>query len=290
MYKYSFIIPHKNCPDLLWRCIQSIPEREDVQVIVIDDNSDSGIVDFSSFPGLNRSNVTIVLTKEGKGAGYARNVGLNKASGEWVLFADADDYYEDGFLEVLDKELENEDILYFNVKASSPGFDCRGNRIQKYYNELFNKTKEQIRFRFWAPWNKVFNLEWIKDNGFLFEETPIVNDAIFCLLASTQANKYKIINKSLYVLTDQPGSITYKARSFERGLIVLKQDLKINKLLKDNNINYVRASTISLLSLIRSVKLFGWEKTRAILHEVKHYNPIFRELFDATIYNIKNKR
>jgi len=39
---YSFIIPHKNCPDLLQRCVDSIPERDDVQVIVVDDNSDEG--------------------------------------------------------------------------------------------------------------------------------------------------------------------------------------------------------------------------------------------------------
>ena len=290
MYKYSFIIPHKNCPKLLWRCIQSIPERADVQIIVVDDNSDPEIVDFTKFPGQNRSNVNIVLTKEGRGAGYARNVGLNKASGQWVLFADADDYYEDGFLAVLDRELNNEEILYFNVKASLSDVDCRGNRIHTYYDELFWNAKEQIRFRFWAPWNMVFNLGWIRDKGFLFEETPIVNDAIFCLSASKEAKRYKIINDSLYVLTDQPGSITYRQRSFERSLIVLRQDLKINKLLKVNNINYVRASTISFLSLIRSIKLFGWKKTRAILNEVKQYNPICRELIEATIYNIKNKR
>jgi glycosyltransferase involved in cell wall biosynthesis len=42
MYNYSFIIPHKNCPDLLQRCVDSIPDRDDVQVIVVDDNSDEG--------------------------------------------------------------------------------------------------------------------------------------------------------------------------------------------------------------------------------------------------------
>ena len=40
-YTYSFIIPHKNCPNLLQRCVDSIPERDDVQVIVVDDNSDA---------------------------------------------------------------------------------------------------------------------------------------------------------------------------------------------------------------------------------------------------------
>ena len=40
MIVYSFIIPHKNCPVLLNRCLDSIPIRDDVQIIVVDDNSD----------------------------------------------------------------------------------------------------------------------------------------------------------------------------------------------------------------------------------------------------------
>ena len=40
MIYYSFIIPHHNTPDLLKRLIDSIPQREDIEVIVVDDNSD----------------------------------------------------------------------------------------------------------------------------------------------------------------------------------------------------------------------------------------------------------
>ena len=36
-YTYSVIIPHRNTPDLLERCLDSIPERADIQVLVIDD-------------------------------------------------------------------------------------------------------------------------------------------------------------------------------------------------------------------------------------------------------------
>ena len=46
MINYSIIIPHKNIPNLLQRCLDSIPNREDVQIIVVDDNSDPNIVDF----------------------------------------------------------------------------------------------------------------------------------------------------------------------------------------------------------------------------------------------------
>ena len=44
---YTIIIPHKNTPDLLQKCLGSIPERDDAEVIVIDDDSDKDIVDIS---------------------------------------------------------------------------------------------------------------------------------------------------------------------------------------------------------------------------------------------------
>ena len=50
-YHYSIIIPHKNTPRLLERCLCSIPTWDEIQIIIIDDNSNSESVDFSSFSG-----------------------------------------------------------------------------------------------------------------------------------------------------------------------------------------------------------------------------------------------
>lgn len=49
MIYFSIIIPHKNTPDLLQRCLDSIPVCDDVQVIVVDDNNDTDKVDFGHF-------------------------------------------------------------------------------------------------------------------------------------------------------------------------------------------------------------------------------------------------
>ena len=94
---YSIIIPHKDTPDLLQRCLDSIPLREDVEIIVIDDNSSPRKVDFGHFPKWNGEHFHVFLTKEGKGPGYARNVGLDHAQGRWVVFADADDFFTKDF-------------------------------------------------------------------------------------------------------------------------------------------------------------------------------------------------
>ena len=68
MINYSIIIPHKNSPELLNRCLASIPQRNDIEIIVVDDNSDS-----AKKPQTSRIGVKIInIEKENsKGAGRA---------------------------------------------------------------------------------------------------------------------------------------------------------------------------------------------------------------------------
>lgn len=54
-------------PRLLERCLYSIPTWDEIQIIIIDDNSNSESVDFSHFPGNGRKNTEVLFTKEEKG-------------------------------------------------------------------------------------------------------------------------------------------------------------------------------------------------------------------------------
>ena len=51
---FSIIIPHKEIPDLLMRCLKSIPVSEDIQVIVVDDNSADADTYLDRYPELSR--------------------------------------------------------------------------------------------------------------------------------------------------------------------------------------------------------------------------------------------
>ena len=118
MIYFSIIIPHKNSTGLLQYCLSSIPVRDDIQVIVVDDNSDPNKVDFMNFPKWKGGCYECYFTKEGKGAGYARNVGLEHAKGKWVLFVDADDFLVADADDIFESTIGvDADIVFYRPKS-----------------------------------------------------------------------------------------------------------------------------------------------------------------------------
>lgn len=114
MKEISIIIPHYNSYKKLERLLKSIPlDNLKVEVIVVDDNSK----DEEIYKNLQLEFKNVIFLKNkssNKGAGGARNEGLKIASGKWLLFADADDYFESGaFKKVFSNIDKKEDIIYF---------------------------------------------------------------------------------------------------------------------------------------------------------------------------------
>lgn len=221
MINYSFIIPHHNTPDLLQRLVDSIPQRDDIEIIVVDDNSD-----YDKKANISRSDVrTIYIDKvQTKGAGRARNVGMDAATGRWLLFADSDDFYNPGFIDVLDEYKDDDiDILFFNIDSvdtltlEPDNFNRAG--YQQMCVEKYDGSKDSINrmlyFRY-APWCKMLNHDFVNYFGFRFEEISIFNDSFFALQTSHFARKWKVDKRKLYTVTFRVGSITFSRVSNQK--------------------------------------------------------------------------
>lgn len=235
---YSFIIPHKNIPHLLKRCLSSIPFREDVQIIIVDDNSSVDILDIKTFPALENPCVEVYFTNVGKGAGYARNVGMKHAKGKWLLFADADDFYHEGFLNVLDAYCESDnDIVYFSADSVDSKTLQKTSRCDaladmvKSYLKGDPSSEAQIRYSFWVPWNKMFRRTFIELSHLCFEEIISGNDALFVVSAGYLANKIEVNSSSLYCATYRQDSVTfYPNRNIRRCSFLMR--LRLNTFFK----------------------------------------------------------
>lgn len=210
-FNYSVIIPHYNTPDLLYKCLDSIPVRNDIQVIVVDDNSDE-----DKKPTVLRSNVEVIyLSKlDSQGAGHARNVGLTKARGKWLLFADADDFYLEGAFELSDRYLNSSyDIIYFGIDSVDSN---TGRRVERYkvYNKYvvacdnINKDRiDMLRFRHDVPWGKMIRHSLVVNNNIKFGETKYCNDTLFSTLTALNACSVYADIMPFYCVTERMGSL-----------------------------------------------------------------------------------
>jgi len=214
---YSIIIPHKNIPNLLRRCLDSIPKREDVQIIIIDDNSDPSLVDFSNFPGIGEPNTEIYFAKENKGAGYARNIGLTMAKGKWLLFADADDFFNDCVYFLMDKyKNENVDLVFF--KSNSVYSDSlrpvvsRGDKYNRWLDHAVETgtISNELRYNFNPSWAKFFSRAFIFKNNIYFQETYAGNDALFSTKTGHLAATILVDLNEIYCATVRKGSLDYQ--------------------------------------------------------------------------------
>lgn len=212
MINYSIIVPHKNIPDLLQRCLDSIPVRDDVQVIVVDDNSDADKVDFEHFPTWNGEHYEFYLTKEGRGAGYARNVGLKHAKGEWLLFADADDYYfKENLNTLFDLRLPEVSVIVWRSKRQLLGGvdEYLGEALDEKENAGFVpcKSPEKLYSEYTMPWTRMVRREHIEANSIVFDEVRYSNDEMFSAKLGASVQSYDYVDLLVYCQECREGSL-----------------------------------------------------------------------------------
>lgn len=256
MIDYSFIIPHKNSSVLLERLLLSIPKRLDIEVIVVDDHSSSD--ELQAVKQLASRYDFCLLENEGMYAGGARNTGLRRARGEWLVFADADDF----FLPTLPAMLEQykhsgADLVLFNADSCYSDTlepSTRAEHIHHIFHQYMSKQNfRAIACRQLAPWAKFVRRRFVEDNNIVYEEIIAANDLAFnvriaCLASTIIANP-----TPLYMLTATSGSIT-TVQTKERHLSRLESTIRANRVLRQQG---YRRYQMSVLYYIASALQFG---------------------------------
>lgn len=262
MIEYSIIIPHKDIPDLLQRCLDSIPVRDDIQVIVVDDGSDDKKVDFAHYPLWEGEHYEYYLTKEGKGAGYARNVGLKHAKGEWLIFLDADDLLSENAESILEKSIEcKEDILFYNSRSvfcddlSRPS---ERNFYAKYFsNYPLNKDENPFRYHFHSLWGKIFKKSFIDKYKICFSETRYANDVYFSTVAGYYASSIRVEDEVFFIVTEREGSLASSQFGINKPSLMeceirLAESTKVRAFMEKNGMKKFDKQFNKFLSFIRS--------------------------------------
>lgn len=240
---YTIIIPHKDIPQLLVRCIHSIPKRNDLEVIIVDDNSSQETKKMLSEQIQENDHLTIIYNNENQGGGGARNLGLKKAQGKWILFADADDFFNYCITDILNQyKNSTADIIYFkgnSVDTDTYTTTYRADHLNKWidlHEKNPQKAELKLRYLFGEPWCKIIRKSLIDQYKIRFDETPIHNDTTFSYLIGFYTKNIKIDNRALYCVTTRKNSVSVSS-NLEKELIRVNVFSRAEGFLRQNHIN-----------------------------------------------------
>lgn len=183
----SIIIPIYNSESFLNKCIKSILEQDykNFELLLIDDGSnDSSGKICDRFSKIDeRANVYHI--KNG-GVSNARNFGIEKSRGNYIVFVDSDDWVERNYISSLYNLLQNNRL---DLVCTSFKMIKKNETLEfKYDNEILEGKEKNIKYFDFihkvssAPWGKIFKADVIKNNKIQFEaDVPFAEDLIFLL-------------------------------------------------------------------------------------------------------------
>lgn len=218
--KYSVIIPVYNAEQTLKKCVYSLLDQNylDAEIILINDGSwdESGRLcqEFAK----HYKNI-LCIEQKNRGVSAARNAGIQKATGEYILFVDSDDYVADGYFEKLDQWDGTIDLLLFsccfvngNHYRESKYSPLVVQDLDKYYRTLCELI---YRKRLNAPWNKRYKREIMESARLRFdEELSVGEDTLFNLRYALLCRNCAISEELLYFVNEEnPQSLSRKIYS-----------------------------------------------------------------------------
>lgn len=210
--KLSVIIPAFNAASTIRGCLASILDGsvDGIEVIVVDDGSSDGTATLCRGIG---SPCIKVLQQQNRGVSCARNLGLEAACGEYVMFVDADDLLCPGWFGTVCPCLDGADeIVYFGSSyiREHYGLDQFVGSVVGIFPRIAMKP-ETMPIR-WAssPFSRIYLRRFLKTEGLGFD-SRIINgeDALFNLEAFLGARRTRFVCKSIYRYRIHGGSATH---------------------------------------------------------------------------------
>lgn len=209
MPKVTVIIPVYNAEKYIEECLDSLLRQTylDFEIVCVDDGSTDRSLEILRRYEAQDSRIS-VLTQNNQYAGVARNAGMERAKGKYLLFLDADDFFCEDMLKQAVNEAENSqtEILVFDAyRYDDVSKEIMPASWTALSSDLFGKGIKSaveiadILYQFTspAPWNKLFLREHIEKNGIRFQEIKRANDLFFTFAALSCAKRIGVLKRKL---------------------------------------------------------------------------------------------
>lgn len=271
MAKVSVIVPVYNTGKYVERCLNSIikqTEKNEIELIVINDGStdNSGEIVKEYIQKQENKPIIKYYEKENEGIAKTRNLGVEKATGEYILFVDSDDYIDKQLIKKLKPYIDKKiDLIKFKLQR----VDEKGNQLEKVEGPTFeNKTGEEAFNEMYSqdilldsPCIYLIKKELFTQNNFQFKRTYHEDFGLIPLILLV-AKSVASINEYLYNYVQVGDSITRNEdyqKTIQRmedclahydNMITTVERLRVGKKAKENiKIYYTNAILLKLKEL-----------------------------------------
>lgn len=204
----SIIVPIYNAEKYLNRCVNSLLNQTygNLEILLVDDGSldkSSRICDTYE----KQDSRVKAIHKENGGVSLARNTGLEKSTGDFIVFLDSDDYAEEDLIQTALSSISQAEVIvwsYFVDFIDSEEFRYRykvvklpdGNYITDKINTL--ELSEDFVGSLGYVWNKMYKADFIRRNSYKFDvNVSLFEDLVFNAEVLAAADAVVFINVPL---------------------------------------------------------------------------------------------
>ncbi|URN84118.1 glycosyltransferase [Acetobacterium wieringae] len=320
--KISIIVPVFNVEKFLEKCIESIIKQtyQNIEIILIDDGSTDSSGQICDEWEKKDERIR-VFHKENEGLGHARNTGLEKATGMYVMYIDSDDYISANMVERLFSVLleTNSDTVFCGLSrvcsngsiVEIPGcYDSEvflaEDIIDKVLLEMVGTlpSEKVDNVVFMSVWHAIYSTKIIEENEIRFpsERKLISEDIIYHIDYLQKSKRVAYIKDCLYFYRENPNSLSkkYDRNRFERQKVLYTEIIKrLSDFLPEEKYLYreqriflagVRGRVVSITSTNQKNKLKEIHRVcrddlvvEVIRQYPYHMNPIKHRIFNTAI-------
>lgn len=262
----SIIIPVYNVEKYLRECLNSIVNQtfKNIEVICINDGStDRSLEILREYE--QKDDRFVVISQENKGVSAARNTGIDRAKGEYIMFVDSDDWIANNACERVynTAKAKNCDILLFShYKFTNYSYTSDGRLLDLYIASqgqciTFEQFSEFIILSPCESWGKLYRTDFIKQNKLQFPmQIQFGEDRVFYLEACIKAKSICVLFEHLYYYRfDSNGSLVHNSKTSLPHLY--KMHIAIKHIIDFANIE--RKDIVYSQCLNRTIRAYLWQ-------------------------------
>lgn len=263
----SIIVPFYNVEQYIDRCIQSLIAQtyQNIEILLVDDCSPDNTLEIVQQYAQTDSRIKILQYEKNRGLGGARNYGVEKAKGEYILFVDSDDYIEANTVERLYEKAKDNNLCVLEanyLKEGESNTEILPRRNYFANNTLSGKEYwESIPIAPVVAWNKFYKLSFLQENNIVFKLRKF-EDVAFTAEVFMKAKRVMNIEFPFYHYIVRENSIMTETTSISHleDAYALIKDMKVLFEGSKENEQMKKSYLYSYISFFRFWHLYSDDK------------------------------